>query len=282
MTTTQCAPAWAIEIEAWATKLRAGGRRPQTIALRTGHIRRLAAHAAPRGPWDLTTSDLEAWTGPMNWRPSTRRNVRSSLRGFYTWGTTVHRLEVNPATELAQIRMLRPAPRPCDLEVLRAAVRAAPARDVWMLRFAAECGLRRGEVAQIHPRRDLVPDLFDYSLVVHGKGGKTRVIPLPEHLGAALAVEAGTNAGFLFPGRIDGHLSATWVGRVVSGWLADGWTMHTLRHFFATRAYAKDRDLLAVQAQLGHASPATTQLYVEVPRTAQRTLVDHVAELIGA
>lgn len=38
-----------------------------------------------------------------------------------------------------------------------------------------------------------------------------------------------------------------------------------LRHRYATRAYGRTRDLLAVQRLLGHTSPDTTQTYVELP-----------------
>jgi integrase/recombinase XerC len=43
-----------------------------------------------------------------------------------------------------------------------------------------------------------------------------------------------------------------------------GYTMHTLRHFFATRAYRGSRNLRAVQILLGHASVATTERYTAV------------------
>lgn len=263
-------------------KLRAGGRRPATIGLRKAHIRMLGEWVAPRGPWELGTEDLLAWTASKEWKPSTRRSVRSSLRGFYTYGLTVRRIVENPSTDLPQIRTERPRPRPCDETMLKAAIAAAPARDVWMLRLAAECGMRRGEVAQVHPRRDVFADLLRYSMTVHGKGGKLRVIALPEHLGTALASYAREHDGFLFPGQVEGHLSPAWVGRVVSRWLDDGWTMHTLRHYFATESYRETKDLLALQEQLGHASPATTQVYVEVPRTAQQRLVDHIAGRLSA
>ena len=41
--------------------------------------------------------------------------------------------------------------------------------------------------------------------------------------------------------------------------LPDNWTMHTLRHRFATRAYRGTRNLRAVQVLLGHESIATTE-----------------------
>ena len=280
--TNSAASVWEAEIGAWARKLKAGGRRPQTIGLRTAHISMLGRWAQDRGPWDLGTGDLEAWTASKDWASSTRRSVRSSLRSFYTWGLTVRRIGWNPASDLASIKTMKPVPHPCDLDVLKAAVAAAPAREVLMIRLSAECGLRRGEVAQVHPRRDVQPDLLRSSLLVHGKGGKQRLIPLPEMLGAELARFARDEPGYLFPGRIEGHLSPAWVGRVVSRWLAEGWTMHSLRHFFATQTFWQTRNLLAVQQQLGHASPATTQDYIAPRLTDQQELVDYAAALLSA
>lgn len=46
--------------------------------------------------------------------------------------------------------------------------------------------------------------------------------------------------------------------------------MHTLRHRCATVAYAKTRDLRAVQELLGHAKPETTAIYTAVPDDAVR------------
>lgn len=54
------------------------------------------------------------------------------------------------------------------------------------------------------------------------------------------------------------------VGRLVAAALPDRWTMHTLRHRFATRAYRGTRNLRAVQTLLGHASIATTERFTAV------------------
>ncbi len=66
------------------------------------------------------------------------------------------------------------------------------------------------------------------------------------------------------PGRTDGHLSPAHVGKLVSAALGPNRSTHTLRHRFASRAYAADRDILAVQELLGHACVATTQIYTLV------------------
>jgi integrase len=48
-------------------------------------------------------------------------------------------------------------------------------------------------------------------------------------------------------------------------WLMpEGWTLHTGRHRFATRAYRGSRNLRAVQALMGHSAIATTERYLAV------------------
>lgn len=142
-----------------------------------------------------------------------------------------------------------------------------------MLRLAAEVGMRRAEVAVGHSR-DIFEDLGGHSLTAHGKGGKARDLPLPPGLAAQLMA---LPAGYFFPGSDAGHLSPRWVGKLVTLLLPDDLTMHTLRHRFATRAYAVDKDVFVVQELLGHASPATTRRYVQVPREGLRRTVLAVA-----
>ena len=143
-----------------------------------------------------------------------------------------------------------------------------------MLRLAAEAGLRRAEVALVR-----TSDVFitggTAQLVVHGKGGKQRIVPISNELaeqvrrGAAghtpeTAAYGWGTSGWLFPDSAGGHLTPAWVGAIVANALPDGYTMHTLRHRFATRAYRGTRNLRAVQTLLGHASIATTERYTAV------------------
>ena len=142
----------------------------------------------------------------------------------------------------------------------RTALIRADQRTRLILRLGGEAGLRRAEIAQVH-RRDVFQDLAGWSLLVHGKGGKLRTVPLGDDLAQAVLEECGT--GFAFIGEDNGHLSARWVGKLATMVLPRPWTLHKLRHRFASRAYGATSDLLAVQRLLGHASPATTQRYVQ-------------------
>lgn len=100
-------------------------------------------------------------------------------------------------------------------------------------------------------------------LLIHGKGGKQRIVPISDTLAAAIRAQAPAG-GWLFPNGEGSHLTAEWVGELVRGVLPPDWTMHTLRHRFSSRAYRGTRNLRAVQVLLGHESIATTERYTAV------------------
>lgn len=249
---------WQGPIHVWAVGMAAAGRSAATIATRTDHLRRLA-RAMPGGPWEVTSSDLLAWAGAQDWGRETRRSVYASVSGFYAAAVARGEIAANPSVGLPRVRASEPAPRPIPDRLLLAAVRLAEPRTRLILRLAGELGLRRAEIAQIHAR-DLTEDLAGRSLVVHGKGARVRVVPLRAEL--ARLIEATCAGGWLLPGRIGGHLSARRVGELATEALPEGWTLHTLRHRFATTVHGATGDLIAVQRLLGHASVATTQRYV--------------------
>lgn len=251
---------WRAPITAWAQWMTAAGRRAETIRTRTDHLRRLS-RALPGSPWEVTTAQLVEWSAAQSWAHETRRSVHNSLRSFYDWATRAGHVASSPAEELPVIAPPPPSPRPCPAPVLEEARADADPRLLLMIRLASELGLRRAEIAQVH-ERDLVPDLLGWTLVTHGKGGKERVVPLAEDLAQAIRLACRAGGGWAFPGRVDGHLSAQYVGKLLSRALASGWTGHTLRHRFGSVTYAATGDLMSVSRLMGHSSVATTQRYV--------------------
>ncbi|OXN01125.1 integrase [Bifidobacterium vansinderenii] len=138
-----------------------------------------------------------------------------------------------------------------------------------MVRAAAEYGLRRGEIARLSSN-DVIDDAGGRALIVHGKGGKTRTLPISDDFAALVLA----HDGYVFPGRFGGHVEESYVGTRLSRLLPDGFGAHTLRHRFATRTYESTRDILMVSRALGHESVATTQRYVALPADMLRDMVE--------
>ena len=131
-------------------------------------------------------------------------------------------------------------------------------------------------------------------ILVRGKGGKERLVPMSPPARAALAAylterDTAENAArkngkppsvFLFPshGKL-GHLTRNRFFGLIKDFAVQGGvsptkvTPHTLRHAFATHLLAGGADLRAIQMMLGHADVATTEIYTHV-------LDDHLKELV--
>jgi len=185
----------------------------------------------------------------------------------------------NPAEHLPRVRALPTRPNPIPVQVYDTAMGRADERTRLILRMAREAGLRRGEIAVSHSR-DMMPDLDGWSLVAHGKGGKTRVVPLTRRLAFELRA---LGDGFFFPGDIDGHLSPRRVGELATEVLPEPWTLHKLRARFATDTLrTSGGNFGLVQDLLGHASPATTKIYAEQDPASARNAVEAASgSLVG-
>ncbi len=134
-------------------------------------------------------------------------------------------------------------------------------------------------------------------LLIKGKGGKERMVPLSPPSRDALAewlairerqeadnrTDGKPTSGFLFASRSkEGHLTRHRFYALIkdlalqAGVSPSKVTPHTLRHAFATHLLANGADLRAIQTFLGHADVATTEIYTHVLEERLRDLVlDH-------
>jgi integrase len=280
-------PAWAQIIDDYMLSLAAAGQPPTSLTLRRIQLVRMARDLGG-SPADVTADMLVAWVGAQTgWKTETRRNYRAAVRGFWRWAYRTKRVRDHLADELPKVRERWGAPRPAPDHVWEAALASADARTTLMLRLAGEAGLRRGEVSRVHTR-DLLENSGGAQLVVHGKGGKERVVPISDSLaevirrGAAGHTRGVDADGWLFPNGKGSHLTAYRVGDLVVRVLPGGWTMHTLRHRFSSRAYRGTRNLRAVQMLLGHQSISTTERYCAVDDSEIRAAMESASAGIGA
>lgn len=265
---------WKSSIQDYATAQAAIGIAKTSINTRRQHLQHLGRRVDV-GPWSLTTDDLLAYMAQQNWERETRRGRRNTFASFYAWAVKTGRCAADPVEAIDKIAPGTPAPRPApDRVYLEALVRADQDEALW-IDLAAEHGLRRAEIACIHAR-DIVETLLGHDLIVHGKGGKERTVPLTRAMARALLQLAHQlGGGYLFPGDRDGHVSAEWLGKRVNLLLDGDWTIHKLRHRAATRFWVNSGgDPYAVADLMGWASLNMVRTYVKLPDDRLRSIVE--------
>ena len=248
-----------MSVEDWVKSLLASGYSDDTVRCRRYKLTH-AAIGLNKSPVDVSTDDLVSWMAGQQWKPETLKAYRNTMASFFGWAQRTGLRSDNPAVGLPKVRRPKAHPRPCPDRHILAALAKANEAEILMLRLAAECGLRRGEIAGVHAR-DVMDDLLGKSLIVRGKGDKQRIVPLPDDLAETIE----SCGGWLFPGRWAGHVEESYVGKHISRLLPDGYGAHSLRHRYATTTYAATHDLYLVARLLGHASVETTQIYVAMP-----------------
>ena len=155
--------------------------------------------------------------------------------------------------------------------------RLAAARLVALVEAAYASGLRVSELVAL-PASATRGDRR--MIVVRGKGGKERLVPLSEPARAALGAHAALLAGngvdpdtspWAFPSASSsGHLTRQQFARdlkdlaIASGLPPARVSPHVLRHAFASHLLSGGADLRVVQTLLGHADVATTEIYTHV------------------
>jgi integrase/recombinase XerD len=157
------------------------------------------------------------------------------------------------------------------------------------------CGLRllegaRLQVAQVDSAR--------MQLLVHGKGGKDRYVPLAPPLLALLRAHWRTHRSrewlFVAPPRRGvpasivspvgpvgrSSLQSAFVRARRTAGMTKRASVHTLRHSFATHLLEAGVNLRIIQEILGHGSARTTQVYTHLTQEVRATLTDPITHLV--
>ena len=140
-------------------------------------------------------------------------------------------------------------------------------------------GLRASELVSL-PRNAIHPDR-PY-LILKGKGGRERMVPLSDRARAAVAAwraHVPLETAWLFPSG-KRHLTRVRLYQLVKELAAEAGvpperiSPHVLRHAFATHLLEGGADLRALQTMLGHADIATTEIYTHVDASRLVELVN--------
>ena len=235
-------------------------------------------------PQSVTTCDLREWIVHRSENDAlsaaAMNRELSSLRSLFRWLLRTGAVDRDIAHALASLKTGRRLPAFVPESRMSAVVAECERpgadftaeRDALIVLLLYGCGLRLAELIAID-RSDLAADLS--SLVVHGKGDKQRLVPVPalvrEKISRYLASIDRQNIcdsaeKALFLTEKGKRISRSAVYRTVQRELADAGVQgkkspHVLRHTFATHLLNDGADIREIQELLGHASLKTTQVY---------------------
>ncbi len=268
------------------------GAAPNTLRAYGADLADFAAHARAAGetaasasPTTLATYMAALAQAGLSARTAARR--LSCLRQFHRFLAQEGLRGDDPTIRLQAPRPGRTLPRFLGEAEVAALLRAAgpegdlPAsrqhRALAGLEILYATGLRISEMLSLR-RRQLSGD--GLVLMVRGKGGRERLVPLSDAARAAaqamLRHEAGGHDGgigsdYLFAGRDPARpMTRQGFDRILhevalrAGLDPDRLSPHVLRHSFASHMLAHGADLRSLQRLLGHADIATTQIYTHV------------------
>tara|TARA_B110000971_G_scaffold221969_1_gene272034 strand:+ start:5319 stop:6251 length:933 start_codon:yes stop_codon:yes gene_type:complete len=246
---------------------------------------------------DATEDDLSqymTWMNQQGMASSTVARHLSSLRHFYKFLMLEDVRASNPTDGLRRPTPQRPLPKVLSLAETEALInaghqlpqttpaqKATRSRAICLIEVLYATGLRVTELVSL-PHAAMDGPL----LIVRGKGGRDRMVPLSEPARLAVADwQAHQNtmektSKYLFPASgQSGHLTRQRFTQILdalaglAGLDKKRVSPHVLRHAFATHLVERGADLRAVQQMLGHADISTTQIYAHVLSERKRQLV---------
>jgi integrase/recombinase XerD len=245
----------------------------------------LTLHAV-RHPIDVTPQRLAQFLESLRrsgLAPSSCARCFAAVRSFFKFLVQDRVLKENPTTNVRSQRRGRPLPKALGTEqVVRLLEMPAgrtleDARDSAMLEVLYATGLRVSELVRLQ-----VAELnLDVGFVVMaGKGNKQRLVPMGDMAAEKLKQYLTETRPLILRRRSSPYVFVTRRGTAMTRqgfWkllrmrarragLTAVPSPHMLRHSFATHLLERGADLRSVQAMLGHANIATTQIYTYVER----------------
>lgn len=227
-------------------------------------------------------------------KPSTQARRLSALRQLHRFLLDEDIRTDDPTSAVESPKRTRPLPKIVDESQTQSLIDAAASlegpeavRLLCIVELLYASGLRVSELVTL-PLTAVAGERR--MVMVKGKGGRERLVPLGAPAREAIAAYLKVRARFLprseraqrylFPSRgIEGHLTRRRVAQLLkdlavkAGVDPKQLSPHVLRHAFATHLVAHGADLRSVQQLLGHADIATTQIYTHVQQERLKKLV---------
>nr|VVV03630.1 Tyrosine recombinase XerD [Aliivibrio wodanis] len=258
------------------TNLTLQGKRPATINAYSRAVRRISEFF-DRSPDTLSTTDLKNFFAGListhSW--STVKLDRNGLQFFYRHTLNKQWVWLD-IVKPPQSKKLPDIMTPQQVALLISRTRQRRYQTFFLTLYTMGLRLSEGLNLTIH-------DIDAHTMQVHvrdGKGGKDRLVPLPERTLHALRAHwlSHKHPKLIFPGlggNIDKPMDRGGIQKAMKLILKDCGIQkmispHSLRHCFATHLLEQGLDLRSLQTLLGHASLNTTARYTRMTPLKQR------------
>jgi site-specific recombinase XerD len=257
----------------------------QTIRTYASMLETFLSHFPGRDIVDIGIRDIEEFNYyhviGKGFSASYQNQMINAIKLFY-----LKMLGINfGLKELERPRRGRPLPKVISKEVVREMLQGiGNLKHRAALSMIYSLGLRRGELLNIR-LQDL--NSRDLTLSVrNAKGKKDRVLPVPEKLMKLVITyyRAYRPEKWLFEGaRPCQPYSGTSLGKIFHRYLGKvlknhNFTLHCLRHSFATHLLEAGTDLRYIQEMLGHKSSRTTEIYTHVSTKSLRNVKNPIED----
>jgi site-specific recombinase XerD len=274
-------------LDLWQSELEFNGLSKLTISSYRQKVGDLLEYTTT--PDELSVKAFLAAKQSTNTSTGTIANYVKAFRSFFIY-LYEKRLYDFDASRLKQPKIKYKERRvPKDDDIANLARMLTNIEDTIALLLLIDCGIRVTELATIRVR-DI--DFNEASILIHGKGDKTRIVYTSESVVRQLRHYVGTlKSDYLFPStrsdaksehrgrryfenRLDELCKRAGVERI---------TPHQLRHYFATHALSHGADVKAVSEFLGHADVTITlKIYHHVNAKAIKQMHSEFSPLASA
>ena len=263
-------------------------------------LRQFAGQVTKNDAQTVSPGDLENFIAYLhqNYKPKTVKRKIASLKAFFRYLEYKDLITINPFNKI-QIKFREPSVLPKILplpivETLLSAIyqqhltaptpyqRKNALRDAAVIETLFATGMRISELCSLR-LQDV--NLYEYTILIHGKGSKERMI----QIGNASVIrtlqeyqEAYAqpihSSGYFFVHQDGNVFSDQSVRRMINKYAAlsgieQHITPHMFRHTFATSLLEADVDIRYIQEMLGHSSIHITEIYTHVATAKQRDIL---------
>lgn len=239
---------------------------------------------------DVTLAVLQSFAADLHdlgISPRSQARIISGVKSFFKFLRMEGYMEINPTALLEAPRIGRRLPEVLSIEEIDAMIAAIDMsaaegqRNRAIIETLYGCGLRVSELTGLELSKVFLDEEY---IVVKGKGGKERLVPMsPAAVAeircymedrARLDIKPGEDH-ILFLNRRGRRLTRVMIFYIIKrlaeqAGIRKEISPHTLRHSFATHLLEGGANLRAIQQMLGHESISTTEIYIHIDRSRLR------------